>query len=348
MRIVLFEVGWIGDTVMTLPAMKALRGHYHDAEIIRICNTKMVYMLEKCPYIDSIIPYDRELKHKGIRGGLDLARTIKGLNPDIFINFHTPDFSRNHKYYFRDNLFAFLTGASTRVGYATSIDKYFLTHPLNSSIKPLPILELINALVEEIGCRVDDSIPHILVSKEEEETIEGILRGVGVIEGETVIGICPAAKKPYQHWLRERFTELSNRIIRNFHAKVIFIGGVNDTGYVNKIIEGIHYPVINLCGKTDLSLLPALIKRVDILVTLNSGPMHIAAAVSTPLVAIFGTTNYARWRPVADKLKCRTLTPEGMDTYAKQEENDSSYMKQIGVDEVLEAMEDLIEEYIPI
>jgi ADP-heptose:LPS heptosyltransferase len=151
-KIVLFEAGWVGDTIVTIPAMRSIREKFPDAYITRICSPVAEPILKNCPYIDLLLIYDRDGEHRETKGRLKLLNSIRKIEPDIFVNLHVPDINRGFRVYLRDNFFSFLTQAQIRAGYYSLGTGFLLTHGIKAN--RLHLLRYIVDLINELAMKL--------------------------------------------------------------------------------------------------------------------------------------------------------------------------------------------------
>ncbi len=292
-------VNWIGDGVMTLPALKALRKAMPEAKISLLVKPWVSPLFEKNPNIEEIITYDD--KYKGIIGKIKLSRILNKKKFCSTILFQNA---------FDAALITFLARIKERAGYNRDG-----RGPLLTTAVPVPedegkvhqIYYYLN-LLERLGIDAKYSDPYIYLTLDERLQARKFLQDLK----RPILGINPGATYgSAKRWFPERFAEIVNWFISDTGGSVVIFGGKNEVNIAqeieyffsrqqsNKTLPP-HPPlnkggqeggVLNTAGKTSLRELISLISECDVFLTNDSGPLHIAYAVRTPMVAIFGSTD---------------------------------------------------------
>ncbi|MBA4372806.1 MAG: lipopolysaccharide heptosyltransferase II [Thermodesulfovibrio sp.] len=298
-NILIRGVNWVGDAVMTMPALRSVRQTFPDARISLLVKPAVSPLFEHDPNVDEIISYGDE--YQGLSGRIRLARLLK-----------QRCFSRAFllQNAFDAALTAFLAKIPERVGYKRDGRQLLLTRGIafDTPAKELHHIDYYLNLLRKSGMDPVPSLPWIYLLPEERlaarEKLQALRR--------PVIALNPgAAYGSSKRWPPVRFAEVASGFIREKNAGIIILGGPKETAIAAEIEQGIRQllsaagpsgtgeiPVINFAGKTTLRELAALISEADLLITNDSGPMHIGYAVRTPLVAIFGSTSPQHTGPV--------------------------------------------------
>jgi heptosyltransferase-2 len=338
-KIVLFEAGWIGDTIVTIPAMRSIREKFPKDQIIRICSPIAEPILKNCPYIDRLLIYDRDGTHRGTKGRLKLLSSIRKIEPDIFINLHVPDINRWFRIYLRDNIFSFLTTANIRVGYYHTLTGIFLTHGIKATSTHMSqfIVNLINDLTAQLGCNPKREL-ELWINDTERKEMNEFLTHHNVRNTATIIAINPGAKRQSKRWPLQRFIEIAQWLAKD--DTIVLTGSKDEMDLANKMASAVPN-IISATGILPLMPTAALLERSKLLITNDTGIMHIASALKVPTVAFFGPGNVNRWvQPHASWLKVihHSVPCSPCD---KWECEDLSCMQAITVDEVKEAVLEL-------
>jgi len=336
MRMVFLELGWVGDTVVTIPAMRSIREKFSEAEIIRVCSPTAESMLRNCPYIDRLLIYDREGEHKGIQGRLRFLRLVREIKPDIFINLHVPDINRTSKIFLRDNIFSILTASKIRVGYASPGTKFLLSHDIlaNKSHLSKYIVDLINELTKKLSCEPTQNL-ELWISNEERDYVSEILKKYGVGSGEHLIAIHPGAKRPSRRWPISRFIEIARWLGKK--NRVVITGSKDEANLSQQIFDS-NSGVVIASGTLTLMQTAALLEKCSLFTTNDTGIMHMAFALKVPTVALFGPGDVLRWVPPKKNWIRVIHHPVPCSPCYRWECEDLSCMKAITVDEVKEAI----------
>jgi len=277
-------VNWIGDAVMTMPALRALKKALPETKISLLVKPWVSPLFEHDPNVDEIILYGDE--YKGIIGKMKLSRIIHKKHFCSAILFQNA---------FDAALITFLAGIKQRVGYNRDG-----RGPLLTEAVPVPQDEKIHhihyylKLLEQSGIHSENSYPYIYLMLDERLRVRKILQDLN----RPILGINPGATYgSAKRWFPDRFAEIANWFIKDTSGSVILFGSAKEVEMADEIYKNVNSELRtpnslqNMAGKTPLRELIALISECDIFVTNDSGPLHIAYAVGTPLVALFGSTD---------------------------------------------------------
>lgn len=326
-------VNWVGDAVMTMPAIKAVRKAMQDKKISLLVKPWVSPVFEKDPNIDEIILYDD--RYRGITGKYRLANMLKGRGFSLAILLQNA---------FDAALLTRLAGIPQRIGYSRDSRGFLLTNPIpyKNEDRTMHHIHYYLELLKRAGIEATYSEPWIYLSMEERLRARETLKHMK----QPIVGINPgAAYGSAKQWPLERFAGVVKRVIEELDGSAVIFGisdGVMDTS------EGVFSDpgrLLSMAGKTTLRELSALISECDVLVTNDSGPMHIGYALKTPLVAIFGSTDPALTGPVGEG---NIVIKEHMDCSpcferdCKMNSMTMKCMEAITVDKVFEAVKHLI------
>jgi heptosyltransferase-2 len=281
-------VNWVGDAVMTLPALRAIRKAYPTAHISLLIKPAIAPLFEQNPDIDEIIFY--EDRHRGMFGRLRLAFRLRKKRFTKAILLQNA---------FDAALIVFLAGIRERIGYDRDGRKFLLTKavsPQNGDRRNHHIHYYLN-LLKAVGIDAEYSEPRLRLTIEERMAARKV---VSELTG-PILGINPgAAFGLSKRWLPDRFAEVAGWFIKETRGSVIIFGGSYETAIAERIFRQLPMNKMFLAGRTSLRELVAFISECDVFLTNDSGPMHIAYATGTPLVAIFGSTSPELTGPVGN------------------------------------------------
>ncbi len=278
-------VNWIGDSVMTLPALRALSKAVPDAKISLLVKPWVSPLFEKNPDIDEIITYSD--KHKGIIGKIKLSRMLNKKKICGAILFQNA---------FDAALITFLAGIKERTGYKRDGRGILLTKtvPVPQNEKKVHQINYYLNLLEQIGIKAEYSYPYIYLTLDERLQARKFLQDMK----RPILGINPGATYgSAKRWLPERFAEIVNWFISDTGGSAIIFGGESEVDIADEIFKKAipefrtSNSLVSIAGKTSLRELISLISECDVFLTNDSGPLHIAYAVGTPIVALFGSTD---------------------------------------------------------
>ncbi|MFH2218787.1 MAG: lipopolysaccharide heptosyltransferase II [Pseudomonadota bacterium] len=331
-RLLVRSTNWIGDAIMTTPAVRAIRNNFPRSRITMLAKPWVSPVFENSPYVDSVIIYDGAGRHRGLLGKIRLSKDLRKYSFDAAILLQNA---------FEAAFITFLAGIPRRIGYSTDGRRLFLTHPVFCApeIKAVHQTRYYLNILEGAGLEGGSQDLYYATSEEQKARSEDILRRHGVSKGDRLVGINPSATfGPAKQWPPERFARLADRIHRFSGARILVFGGPEDRALGAHISRIMRYKPIDLSGRTELGEAMALIERCGLFVTNDSGLMHVAAALNVPLVAVFGSTNSTTTGPWGPKSKV-VQAPVACSPCLKPEcpEGHLDCMNRIDVDMVFDA-----------
>ena len=271
---------------MATPVLTILRKSYQNARIIVVCNDIVASLLQYNPVIDEILPFSK-------KNSADIIITqLKKRKWDLGILL-TNSFSSAYQFY--------KAKIPIRIGFSMHYRSLLLTHPIKlpKNDARQHLVKTYKELLLPLGVEVDDSAPQLVVTDREKEHVIKILEQNGIIRDRHIlVGINPgAAYGSAKCWPPEHFKALTNMLLKHKEMRLLYFGDPNGKPLVDEICNPFSHQVINLAAKTNLRELISLIQQCHLFITNDSGPMHIAAALQKPLVAIFGSTNSIKTGP---------------------------------------------------
>ncbi|MFQ5900526.1 MAG: lipopolysaccharide heptosyltransferase II [Thermodesulfobacteriota bacterium] len=337
-KILVRGTNWVGDAVMTIPAIAALREVFPKAEVSLLIKPVVKAVFENSPDIDRVIIYDKLRNHKGLSGKQQLIRTLKEESFDMAVLFQNA---------FEAAFLSFLAGIPIRVGYATDGRSILLTDPLrqtNEEKKGHQVYSYLK-LIEYMGYTHDKGVrPRLFLSDEERKNVSEFLKRHNISSKALLVGISPAAQYgPAKMWLPERFAEVADRLIQRYKAEVMIFGTSDDLDLCREVSEGMRYPSHNMAGMTGLREFMALVDHCSLFLTNDSGPMHIAGALDTPLIAIFGSTDSIATGPMGERSIVIKKDVDCSPCFKRDCPTDFRCMELIAPDEVFDASTLLLE-----
>ncbi len=338
-RILVRATNWVGDAVMTLPALEAVRENFPSSSIAILAKPWVAPIYEHHPAADRVLVFS---KGEGAFSGLgELIRCIRLIRRNRF------DLAILFQNAFEAALLTCLGGAGFRVGYRTDGRGLLLTHRVLRGKEVLKVhqTEYYLSILRGMGWRAESSAPRLYVSAADRDAAETILLKQGIFEGGFLLGLGPGAIfGGAKRWPAERFAEIGDTAAREWGARILIFGSGREAAICGSVRGAMRSPALDLSGRTSLGVAMGLISRCSFFVTNDSGLMHIAAALKVPTVAIFGPTDPVAtgpWGPhtriVRHDTSCAPcLKPECTEDHA--------CMLGIRGKEVWEAMEALREE----
>jgi heptosyltransferase-2 len=339
-NILIVRTDRIGDVVLTTPAIKAVRQSYPSSRVSVLVTPATSDLVNGNPYLDDILLDDRCGRHKNPFGFLRLVQEIRSKQFDLAIIFHTKR---------RYNLACYLAGIPCRLGYKDKNFGYLLTDPLKDE-RPLGkkheaqyCMDLLKPIgIEEGG--LDIFVP---MQKEADDWAMNWILENNLMPNE-FIAIHPGASDPTKCWPAANFASLMDSLAERYALKIVLIGAAQTSILAQDILRQTRHPdqYLDLTGKTRLAQTVSLLRRTRILISNDSGPVHVAAGVGTNVISLFlrdqPGINAERWRPLGDKsyiLKNEAGEEIKLDSKCKAV---SGQPGSISVEKVLEAVEQIL------
>lgn len=282
----------LGEALLSIPAIRALKQSFNST-IIMLVNPIVKELLEGTPEIDQILSFDEGKWNKSIFTRLSLLRQLRKSNFDLAVVLNPTK---------RFHILTYLGRIPQRLGYDRKWG-FLLTHKIKDekSLGQRHEVEYNLDLVRSIGADTDDKDISIKIRQQDLRFIEELLSKYGIKDKDLIIAIHPHSSNPAKSWPKENFAQLADELSLRFSAKVVIIGAAEERTPTTKLVSLTKEPVINLTGKTTLKQLAAFLRRCTLLISNDSGPVHIAAACGRPTVVIFGHNipgvNPIRWGP---------------------------------------------------
>jgi len=297
LRILVTRTDRIGDLVLSTPVFQALREKFPDAKIAALIFFEHREILEGNPYLDEVILYDKQGSEKGLWGQGRFAREIARKKFDMVIHLHATN---------RMHGMGRLAGIPVRIGWARRAP-WALTHAIPDIKRQGREHESSYnfELLRPLGItKPKQTAPYFPVSEKAKRSFEELVRHLYLPQNRPWVVIHPFASCPSKVWHISRFAALARRLARGREVSVIMIGSEKDrpqASELNRLTGGLCH---DLSGRLSLSTLGVLFKKSVLLVSNDSGPVHIAAALGTPVVSIFGRRDPGlspeRWRPLGE------------------------------------------------
>lgn len=281
-KILILLPNWIGDAVLSLPAIYRIRGGFPSAHISVIGLPHITALFKEYPFIDDIIVYPDKSQKAGL---LPAVREIRKYGFDLSILFPNS---------LRSAIIARLAGIPLRCGYNRDGRGLLLNIPvkLSEDIKKVHQSEYYLNIASALECNPNITSSKLFLSKKEEQNAEDFLKKNNITPENLIIGINPgAAFGSSKRWYPERYGSVARTLINNYNGRIIVFGSQKETDIAKEITNIAKLPILNMAGKTSVRELMALIARCRLIITNDSGPMHIAAALGIPVTAIFGSTD---------------------------------------------------------
>ncbi|MEK7841898.1 MAG: putative lipopolysaccharide heptosyltransferase III, partial [Deltaproteobacteria bacterium] len=283
-KILVIKLRHIGDVLLTIPAIRAVKNTFPNSSITAVVNSGTEAVLEGNPLINEIFALDRSMLNqsllKRVWYEISFVKRIRGGHFDMAIDFTGGD---------RPALYSFLSGARYRIGYDAAdgfAGKRFLyTHRFEVNRENHTVLQNLE-LLSRAGIKTKDFNVDFYISRDDEEWLSAALQKKGVKEGDVIVHIHPTSRWLFKCWKDEAMADVIDRIQGQYGVKVILTCSPDkrEMDKANRIIELTQNKPISFIGDIDLKKLGAIAKRARLFFGVDSAPMHIAAAVGAPVV----------------------------------------------------------------
>ena len=278
--IIVIQTAFIGDAVLTLPMIQRLKKQYPESSIDVIAIPRTAEIFRFHPAVSNVLVYDKRKTDRGIPGILRMIRTLAAHKYDLALVPHRS---------IRSAIIPALARIPVRVGFDTSAGAFLMTH--RAAYRPdLHEIERDLTLLREIGIpQTGKELPSLYPTENDDDVVETILREAGIPAGTPLVAIAPGSVWATKRWLPERYAGL----IATLYGKGIrsvLVGGKEDEALCSRISSDSGSTALVAAGRLTLLQSAALLRRAKVLVTNDTAPMHLAVAVRTPVVAVFGAT----------------------------------------------------------
>ena len=288
-KILFIQLSALGDTILAIPAIRAVRHAFPNAEFTVLASPTNLNYLTHCPYIDKRIRFRTpgselfgQLRQEGFDWAIDLE--------------HWPRLSA---------LLAYASGAPMRVGFRTR-DQYrhfLFTTSVPHTAGRHEVRNFLD-LVARLGCPTLEFGLEVWYSESEQTWVHQTLTAEGVsLEGPLFILHPEAGRRgePRRRWSPERYVALANALVARYDGQIVLTGAPGEVAVSQEIAKRTKHRAVMLAGQTDVNQLAALFAAATLVVSGNCGPMHLAAAAGTRVVGLHGPTNFAQWGPWSHK-----------------------------------------------
>lgn len=329
-RILVLRMDMLGDIVLSLPAIKALKDSFPEAQISVLVKKSFSSLLKNLDYIDEIIGYSSEWT---VMRKINFFRMLKKRKYDLAIDLA---YSKDVK----SALFSFLSGAKIRAGYNTGIRGFFLNKKLPKIKELLYETDYALRAVNDIGAKENTKKIKLTLNKKAKETINNFWKK-NKLNQKRVVLLAPGASNtvPFKAWPKERFAQLADILIEKYKVKIILTGSKKEKKLEQDIVKLMRNRPIEMTGKLELDEFCALLKKSNLLICNNTGPMHLTNTLKIPSIVISGPSSRIRWGEGGKKATYLSKKMEcaGYDCNDCQR-GDYECIRGIKLEEVLEAV----------
>lgn len=335
-RILIRATNWVGDAVMTLPALEAVRENFPGAHITVLSKPWVAPLFENHPAVDGVMVFD---KGNGFREGLvEVLRVSRIIGKERF------DLAILFQNAFEAALLVFMGRVKRRVGYRTDGRGFMLTHGVPRSEKVLAIHQVgyYCAILDAMGWPAEDRDPVLHIGHEFRDEAAEILKASGIDSPDVIVGLSPGAVfGSAKRWPPDRFARIGDRLVEEWNAKVVVFGSGGERPIGDLVCGAMKHRALNLCGKTSLQVAMGAMSLCRFFVTNDSGLMHVAAALGLPTVAVFGSTDHVATGPRGPKTRVVRRAVSCAPCLKQECPTDHRCMQNITPDAVWDTMEAL-------
>ena len=290
-NILIRSANWVGDAVLTTPVIRAVRKNFPHARISILAKPWVEPIFFHNPCIDEILRYDDAGRHRRGMGTFRLGKDLRAYGFDLAILMQNA---------FEAALLSFLARIPNRLGYNTDGRRLLLTHGirLDPALKQGHMIDYYIGILKGAALQTDGRELTLNVTDDERRSADHLLAQHQITKKKLLVGINPGAEGgTAKRWLPDRFAVLCKLLTGIPGVRVVIFGTAGDRALGQKIADSAGNRAVNLCGQTTLREVIALIERCRLLITNDSGLMHVAAALDTPQIAIIGPTHYKATGP---------------------------------------------------
>ncbi|MBM3239070.1 lipopolysaccharide heptosyltransferase II [Candidatus Poribacteria bacterium] len=349
-KILILRPDGIGDLLNSTPAISLLRKSYPDAHITVFVRPLNAEILIGNPDVDEVLIYDRMGKHKRLLERLKFFHRLWKAGYDLAVVMYTASWY---------NLLAYVSGAKYRVGRYQKRFKSTLTHPSRQTYAKGTVhevernLDLVRRICDdEIASPSQKTKSFDLVlnlSVEENQWAYDFIQKFSISEDDFLVCIHPGGSSFDKLWTEDGYAQIADRLVNKFGAKILMLHGPSEAKLAIDIQQRMTHDVIpdtigmfHIYAPESLRQLAALINCCKLFICNDSGPMHIAAALNVPIVAIFGPTDHVRWAPRSPNAQIARRDMPCWPCSAHKCKNNFECTKLLPVETVWEKIETLL------
>ena len=330
-KILIRGPNWVGDAVLAIPALKAVRRRYPEAEITLLVRPWVAGLFTSAPFIDKLWS---ENKPTGLADWSRILREIRDRDFDLALLLPNS---------FESALMMFLGRVPRRIGYATDGRRWMLTNSVTPDHGSQHQMDYYLNLVKMLNANTDCPSLEIQASPEERADARKLLRAEGIAAGARYLVLNPgAAYGSAKRWHEDRFAVVADTLAGELGLDVALIGSEAERAIAEQIQDRMKTKAAVLSGKTSLETLIGVLAESSLLITNDSGPMHIAAALGVPTVAVFGSTDDTVTGPCGPRTRVVKHAVECSPCLLRECPIDHRCMNAINAEDVCRAAHELL------
>ncbi|PIP37720.1 MAG: lipopolysaccharide heptosyltransferase I [Desulfobacterales bacterium CG23_combo_of_CG06-09_8_20_14_all_52_9] len=356
MNILIVKLSAIGDVIHTLPALNALRAHYPFARITWLVEEAASDLVIGHRALDRVLVSRRKTWIRGLFSGdavlhfkaaAFFLKNLRDTRYDMILDFHG---------LLKSSLLIFLARGKRKIGFGKGMAHMEYSHLFLNERIPAVSMEY-HALkrqlifLEGLGIRCSRIVYDVPIRMQDRKEAGQLLASCGIQPDAVYVAINPGAKWVTKLWEPGKFARVADDLIRRHSVRIIFTGSREDSAMVGAIRGRMKEPAAGVTGKTTLNVLSAIYENAACVLSTDTGPMHLAAAVGTPVVALFGPTAPSRTGPfgkrhrvLRTKMACSPCFKRECLLKRHGANVTALCMEQISVQDVIEAVEGRMDE----
>jgi lipopolysaccharide heptosyltransferase II len=325
-KILVANVNWLGDAILTTPVFKALKEKFPSSFIASMGAERIQDVFRDNPYIDEHIVFDEKGSQKGLIAKMQFIRQLQAKRFDTVFLIHRS---------FTRALVCCLAGIKERIGYQRLKNALVLTRKIQPPSRNIHRQQYYLSLFEECGIGISDKHPRVFLTPGVRAAAETRLKPARE-SGQHLVGMHVSANWPLKQWPEESFAALADALSDQMNATIVFTGSDKNVPKVKRVMQRMTHKAYDFCGSTTLKELAAFTEKMSLFVSNDSGPAHLAASFDTPTLVLFGPTSEKITTPLGkDVTTLRAYTDCKIPCY-RLDCNDNRCMKDITVHQVYE------------
>ncbi len=294
-HILIIKPSALGDVALTLGTLSTLRKSFPHAKITWFVRREFAPLIDGHPDLDDLIVFDRKLLGKwwccpkAFAALVDLFKQLRNHKFDLVIDLQG---------LFRTALFSWITGCKRRFGPAETREfaGIFYTDAIACDDNNISLVDHYNRIAVAAGAKDAEVTFKLAASEEVTQQVTQLCKEHGLDQSRLAVFIAGAAHE-YKFWPAEKFAKVAEKLVNSYGLQIAVVGTASESSIVQKITAACDVSVVDLCGKTNIPQLTALLSMAKFVLSNDTGPGHIAAASGVPMVMVFGRTNPSRVGP---------------------------------------------------
>jgi lipopolysaccharide heptosyltransferase II len=329
-KILIRGPNWVGDAVLAIPAMKSVRERFPDSEITLLVRPWVAGLFTSAPFIDTVWS---EEKPSCLTDWTRIIRDVRGRAFDVALLLPNS---------FESALMMFLGGVPQRIGYATDGRRWMLTSSITPSEGSRHQMQYYLDLVKVLAAQTEEPSIAIEATARERADARRLLREEGISNVPFLVLNPGAAYGSAKRWPEDRFAGVADALASELDLAVALIGSPSEVPIAQQIRDRMQAAAAVLTGKTSLETLIGVLAESSLMITNDSGPMHIAAALGVPTVAVFGSTDDKVTGPCGPQTRIVKHAVECSPCLLRECPIDHRCMNGVSVEDVCRAARELI------